>query len=134
MNCRSSPGSRLDSFVGNGAAYYTGKATLHEPAWATIRPIGTGRTLVTAANAETFANSTGHSGGATEGDHGLCDKGTTCAPHVDPQSGHEAVDFLRYLQESDGAEKPNQKVPGHGPLTLGIHSGLRLGICQGAGR
>ena len=46
--------------------------------------------------------------------HRLTQHGTAGMPHIDADTCHEAVDFLRNLEKADCAEKPDQHISGHG--------------------
>lgn len=46
--------------------------------------------------------------------HGFAQHAAPGMPDVYPQAAHKAVHLLRDFQERDGAEKPNEDVPGNG--------------------
>lgn len=50
--------------------------------------------------------------------HGFAQHAAPGMPDVYPQAAHKAVHLLRDFQERDGAEKPNEDVPGNGGAAL----------------
>ena len=73
----------------------------------------TGASFVSKA-ADRFPNCPGGEGDTLECHHRLTQHRAAGMPHIDADTCHEAVDFLRNLEKADCAEKPDQHISGHG--------------------
>ena len=90
---------------------------------------------MTAAAAQCAADRAGRGVDGAHGDHRLREHGAAGMPNVQTETGQEAVDLLRHLQERNGAQKPHQNSTGDSFFTRGTDRGfyitLRNGKCAG---
>ena len=63
-------------------------------------------------SADRFPNCPGGEGDTLECHHRLAQHRAAGVPHIDADTCHEAVDFLRNLEKADCAEKPDQHISG----------------------
>ena len=63
---------------------------------------------------DNFSSHAGSEGDTLECHHRFTQHGAAGVPHIDADTCHEAVNFLRNLEKADCAEKPDQHISGYG--------------------
>ena len=117
--------------AGDLTADHAGEAAFQESAKGAGRPGRRTPGRTAACMTHSAANGTGYGCNATGSDNDLGQHGAACLPHIDAQTCHKAVDLLRYLEETNGAEEPNQHVASNRfsacRADLGLHFRFRDG-------
>ena len=87
-----------------------------------------------ADSAQRVTHRTGNRPHTSGRDQCLRQHGAAGVSHIDAQAGHKAVDLLSRFEKADGAQKPNQHVPGHGFTADSVHLCLHIGLTDRGGR
>ena len=120
--------------AGSLAPGHADQAALEKAACRCSGGVSAGTAPMSAHSAEGMAHRSGNRPHPFGGDHRLRQHGAAGVAHIDAQAGHKAVDLLGRFEKADGAQKPDQHVPGHGFTADGIYLRLHIRLTDRGGR